>query len=797
MGATGINWDTNKHVRLVAPLFPVVGPVRTMQHEAPGPAPAAIRPGHGPGGVVTTFDTAPRGDLIGFGDAGVYFALSNGNGTFQPARLALANFATQQGWRVDEHPRFVADVTGDKRADLVGFGDAGVYVAVSDGDGTFQPATLVVGDLGVQQGWQVGKHPRFVADVTGDGRADVIGFGDAGVYVALSNGDGTFAAPHLAVTDFGTQQGWQVDKHPRFVADITGHGRADVVGFGDAGVYVALSNGDGTFGPVTFTLNDFGDQSGTAGVAHLFVLMLENRSFDHMLGFSPITGTDAVTGNPTATIRLTGTESNQTGGVDFTVATGAKDSLDFDPGHEFEDAVVQLGGPGSTYPSGGPYPPIVNTGFADSYRAQVYDDQSPTQDPEDVMRGYAPEHLPILNQLAQEFAVCDQWFSALPGPTWPNRFFTHAASSGGLDHSPSTSEIIGWQVFDGFDFPKGSIYDAMDKANVSYRFYAGDDFPVVSGLSGVSLSDINDFTEDFVPDLAGSDFGTVRYVLIEPSYDVTGSYRGGNSQHPSGDVLQGEQLIKAVYEAIRNSPVWNDSMLIITWDEHGGFFDHCHPPATIPPNDGPPTDEDYTANGFLFDQLGVRVPAVVVSPHIPKNVIDHRVYEHSSIPATIERLFGVDPLTDRDRNANSPAALLTLMQPRTDTPATLGTASQSGSTRSGPVAAPVHTPAELAQPIGRHSLAGFLLTAAVQELKMTKDPAQRKAIVAKVSSMSTRGEALGYMGEVAARTSAVKGTARAGRGSGQPPPPVHVVPPPVAAQPVPPPVAAQPVPPPG
>jgi hypothetical protein len=153
------------------------------------------------------------------------------------------------GWRVEKHPRFLADITGDRRADIVAFGDAGVWTALSNGDGTFQAPRFVLADLGFKAGgWRVEKHPRFLADITGDGRADIIGFGDAGVWTALSNGDGSLAfTPQLALEDFGYNQSWRVENHPRFVADVTGEGRADIVGFGDAGVLVSPALMGGTF----------------------------------------------------------------------------------------------------------------------------------------------------------------------------------------------------------------------------------------------------------------------------------------------------------------------------------------------------------------------------------------------------------------------------------------------------------------------------------------------------------------------------------------------------------------------
>ncbi len=207
-----------------------------------------------------------RADIVGFGETGVWTALSNGDGTFAEPRVVLADFGYEAGgWRVDRHPRFLADITGDGRADIIGFGDAGVYVALSNGDGTFAAPQFVLNDLGYEAGgWRTDQHPRLLADITGDGRADIIGFGDAGVYVALSNGDGSFQfQPIPVLDDFGLDAGgWHVDKHPRFLADITGDGRADIIGFGDAGVYVALSNGDGTFAPVQFTIADLGYEAG-------------------------------------------------------------------------------------------------------------------------------------------------------------------------------------------------------------------------------------------------------------------------------------------------------------------------------------------------------------------------------------------------------------------------------------------------------------------------------------------------------------------------------------------------------
>ena len=158
--------------------------------------------------------------------------------TLQP-RLVLQDFGFRAGgWRVDRHPRMLAPLTRSRCADIVGFGDAGVYVAYNNGDGTFRPAEFVIPDLGYEAGgWRVDRHPRLLAVLTPSGCADIVGFGNAGVYVAYNNGDGTFRQPVPVLEDLGYEAGgWRVDRHPRMLAPLTRSGCADIVAFGDAGV---------------------------------------------------------------------------------------------------------------------------------------------------------------------------------------------------------------------------------------------------------------------------------------------------------------------------------------------------------------------------------------------------------------------------------------------------------------------------------------------------------------------------------------------------------------------------------
>jgi phospholipase C len=431
-------------------------------------------------------------------------------------------------------------------------------------------------------------------------------------------------------------------------------------------------------------------------IQHVFVLMLENRAFDHMLGFSGITGTDALTGAQRAVDGAMGsTAFNYVDPAAMTGKTVASTEADFkfnkppdvDPGHEFPNTLIALCGPGASYPNGGAYPPINNSGFIVNYATTPTQDNTGDPapvDPTKIMKCFSPKRVPVLNALANEFAVCDRWFSSMPGPTWPNRFFMHAASSGGLDDSPSGLQSFGNVAFDGYRFENGTIFDRLDDACIEWRVFAGDSFPVTLALSGMTINElegrIHDF-DDFSDAVNDPDFSTA-YTFIEPNYgnDLPPSsedFTCGNSQHPLDDITRGERLIKTVYETIRNSPHWDTSLLLVTYDEHGGFFDHVAPPGAVAPGD-PISDDDNDHHDFTFEQLGVRVPAVVISPLIPRGMIDGTVYDHTSLLATVEQFFGLKPLTKRDAAAKTFSHLLSLASPRSNAPTQLPEPAVSG-----------------------------------------------------------------------------------------------------------------------
>jgi hypothetical protein len=418
-------------------------------------------------------------------------------------------------------------------------------------------------------------------------------------------------------------------------------------------------------------------------VDRVFVLMLENRAFDHMLGFCGITATDAVTGAMRDVDGVIGKNLSNVDPAHPDVAVAPTVEADFklrkpnddDPGHEFLDTAIELCGPtaAAAY-SGGSYPAIDNSGFIASYATLNVRDSSKlvVPDPTTIMKCYSPARVPVLNALAAEFAVCDRWFASLPGPTWPNRFFMHAASSGGLDDSPSGPESADATLFDGYRFENGTIFDRLDDACLPWRVYAGDSFPVTLAISGMTTNELQgricDF-DDFAEDVVNPAYAPV-YTFIEPNYGndlppTAEDFTCGNSQHPLDDVTRGERLIKEVYEAIRSSPNWNRSLLLVTYDEHGGFYDHVAPPAAPPPGD-PISDPDNNHHKFDFGRLGVRVPAIVVSPLIPRGIVDGTTYDHTALLATLEELFGLRALTGRDRSASTLTHLLSLDTARTD-----------------------------------------------------------------------------------------------------------------------------------
>ncbi len=528
----------------------------------------------------------------------------------------------------------------------------------------------------------------------------------------------------------------------------------------------------------------------TPVVKKVFVLMLENRSFDHMLGFSGLDGTDAITGKPRSINGLQPGKyfNRDSSGNLLYASTGAAYDLKEDPGHEFNDVVEQLCGAGAAVdPLTGRYPRVTNSAFVLNYLRQ-----HPSTSPVPVMQCFEATRLPVLESLAKEFAVCDAWYSPVPGATWPNRFFIHAASSAGMVESPDWSALTS-TFFLGYSFQHGTIFDLLDASNIDWCVYEGDAFPQAFAIRGMTWQWIrNHRFRDFVHfenDIKSADFKP-QYVFIEPNYgrDILPpmDFMGGNSQHPIDNVLRGELLIKKVYESIRQSPHWESSVLVITYDEHGGFYDHVPPPTgATPPGDAANVSRQPE---FDFKQYGVRVPTLVISPFTARNIIDGTLYDHASFLRTLELLFDLPTLTDRDRNAADFIHLLrSVKDPRVGGPSPTVPPSHGinqmkspgpDATQSGPeFRAPlnlvakevrpdrrgedIHATSEATanDPLKRHHY-GWLHVAFLRDLAIRQH--KRMSTLAlddlrrEVAYIRTQGEARHYMNEVRAKVAAFK-----------------------------------------
>ncbi|KAL9261597.1 Non-specific phospholipase C6-like protein [Drosera capensis] len=383
----------------------------------------------------------------------------------------------------------------------------------------------------------------------------------------------------------------------------------------------------------------------------IVVLVMENRSFDHLIGWmknSINSNVDGVTGdecNPVST----------QGKVSHTICfTDDAEYVDADPGHTFDDVKLQVFGSGSI-------PSML--GFVQQ-ALLLSPDLSET-----VMKGFKPENVPVYASLVKEFAVFDRWFSSIPGPTQPNRLFVYSATSHGAT-SHVTKQLA-------FGYPQRTIFDSLYDDGKDFGIYFQ---TVPSTLFYRNLRKLKYVYKFHHYDLMfkkhAREGKLPALTVIEPRYfDLV--VVPANDDHPSHDVANGQKLVKEVYETLRASPQWNETLLIITYDEHGGFFDHVQTPYVNVPN--PDGNSGPAPDFFKFDRLGVRVLTIMVSPWIkkgtvmrkPKGPTPNSEFEHSSIPATIKKMFNLSSnfLTHRDAWAGTFEDIVGgLTAPRTDCP---------------------------------------------------------------------------------------------------------------------------------
>jgi phospholipase C len=397
-----------------------------------------------------------------------------------------------------------------------------------------------------------------------------------------------------------------------------------------------------------------------SSIQHIVVLMLENRSFDHMLGYLYA---DAENISPAGDRfeGLNGDESNpgKTGKAVSVYEIQESDSYSYyqpgaDPGEGYTETNSQLFGTNTA-----PVPPTAtNQGFVTDFNYTLGWETTekwsilPGTTATSIMGIFTPAMLPILSGLARGFAVCDHWFASLPTETLPNRAFVSAGTSQG--HMDDKTE----------SYTCPTIFGLLTNNKISWSIYGYIDPPLTrqNFPDTINAPDANFglFTDFQKAAAAGT---LASYVFLEPSWDSA-----GNSQHPNYDVALGEQLIHDVYYALRNGPNWNQTLLIITYDEHGGCYDHVAPPTNAVPPDA--TVGEY---GFDFKRFGLRVPTVLVSPLIAMGTVfrvpaNSMALDHTSILKTIENRWGLQNLTARDAAAPDVSAALTLSTPRTDDP---------------------------------------------------------------------------------------------------------------------------------
>ena len=274
-----------------------------------------------------------------------------------------------------------------------------------------------------------------------------------------------------------------------------------------------------------------------------------------------------------------------------------------------------------------------------------------------AMGYYDQSDLPFYYWIAKTFSLSDRHFSSLLGPTWPNRFFFYGATSWGRTMTPDTPPLN-----------ETKIVNEMDDAGRSWKIYRDGliDFAVVFGpqYAGTSMSNFfTDVANDALPDLS----------ILDPSFNGTGQ----DDEHPPTNMQLGQQLSAKIIAALMSNPaVWQSTVFIQTYDEHGGFYDHVAPPPACVP-------DGYVPPDYAFDRLGVRVPMWVVSPFAKKGYVSHLVTDHTSITRFIENRFDLPAMTARDANAWPMLDMFDFDDPPSMTPPTGApdaTASQAGIT---------------------------------------------------------------------------------------------------------------------
>lgn len=383
-------------------------------------------------------------------------------------------------------------------------------------------------------------------------------------------------------------------------------------------------------------------------IEHVVLLMFENRSFDQMLGTlqAELPAIDGVPPGPPTRFN-----DGPGPGERYHQRTGAPRVVEPDPPHEHPQVMEQLA--------------AANGGFVQSY-ARTHPQSTPSQR-QQVMDCFAPGELPALHDLARHFVVCDRWHAAVPGPTWTNRLFALSGTSLGRLKMPE-----GVFAPNLHKYQQPSLFRRLREAERTHRIYFGD-FPL-----SLLFQDQRTWraARRFAPlarlfeDAAGREADFPQFAFIEPSY----MWPGANDDHPPHDVDRGQHLLADVYDALRaNEALWNKTLLVVTYDEHGGFYDHVVPnvAGAVAPDDAPGEFD------FRFDRYGLRVPTVLASPWLDRAVCNAQ-FDHTSLLRFMQQRFGLGELGRRVAAARNPLEEIAVRQtPRGDTPHRLQRPSES------------------------------------------------------------------------------------------------------------------------
>jgi phospholipase C len=353
-----------------------------------------------------------------------------------------------------------------------------------------------------------------------------------------------------------------------------------------------------------------------SGIEHIVVLMMENRSFDHFLGWLPSVAPD-VDGRQSGLTYLDRYRvPHRTHHLEVMASCGFQD-----PDHSYEGGRVEL-----------------NRGKCNGWlRAGNNDSLS--------IGYYERADLPFLGQAATDWTTFDRYFAAVMAETYPNRFYMHCAQTDRLHNGTG---------FHPADMP--TIWDRLKAKGRTGTYYFSDiPFSALLGKHAPkSLPFLPDarFSSSFMEDVAAGQLPDVCFV--DPRF-VDEDKGLSNDDHPHADIRAGEDFMNQVYNAVRNGPDWASTVLVITYDEWGGFFDH------VPPGHAPDVSPKTSLRGF-------RVPTVVISPLARRGFVSHRTYDHTSILRMIEWRFGLKALTPRDRHANNLALVLDFGHADTSSP---------------------------------------------------------------------------------------------------------------------------------